>query len=271
MDKAAKLALTKYGEHMVDPIDLDKSVIQITCDFPIIRADDIKPKSLLTEKECIKLVKEGGDTDGVAMHFFVPDYKLDAIENKFWTGLATLYAPHEMWEGIAKFKGQVATETYIERKWESTRKLLDFLKQFEAVCSLEHSVYANWSNPRNVMNVARNRTMGRQLQKEGIRVIPSLNWSGERTFEYAFLGVEPGGTYAISAIGTGDNHARTREESLYNYRKGVKHLVQKLSPIRLIVYGSGELPDADYGNCEVMYFRNQQSLKANESYRKGEK
>ena len=132
------------------------------------------------------------------------------------------------------------------------------------ICSPDHSVYVNWCTPNNLVDVWRNRIAGKMLAKEGLTVIPTISWAGKKTHEYAFLGVEPGGTYATSCIGCNNHREDIRNAALKDYRNGIKEMVKRLEPKRIIVYGSKELPDADYGNADVMFFTNKDSERGNE-------
>lgn len=268
MEKAARNGLLKYGEHLADLSVLDETKVTISCDFPILKAVDVKPKEFIAEEAGIKLVRSGGDTKGVALHFFAPDYRLDAVWNKLWMGMVSRYCPIDYWDEIKKVKGKKATAEYQERKWNKFNDYLNELKHFDTICSPDHSVYVNWCHPNNLNDVWRNRIVGKVLSNEGFTVIPTISWAGTRTYEYAFLGVEPGGTYATSCIGCNHHSIGRREESLADYRDGIKEMVKRLSPKRIIVYGSKALPDADYGKAEVMFFKNKDSERGNEAMKR---
>ena len=268
MEKAARDGILKYGEHLADLSVLDDTKITVSCDFPILPAVDVKPKEFIAEEAGLKRVRAGGDTDDVAIHFFAPDYRLDAIWNKIWSGYVARYCPVDFWDSIAYIKGRAGAKDYQQRKWDIFDKYMDELKRFEILCSPDHSVYGDWCTPNNICDVWRNRVIGGLFVKEGFTVIPTISWAGERTHEYAFLGVEPGGTYATSCIGCNRRDEYGRNAALDDYRSGIEVMVEKLHPARIIVYGSKALPDANYGNADVMFFTNKDSEKANEALKR---
>ena len=47
-------------------------------------------------------------------------------------------------------------------------------------------------------NTFRNRWVGAYLADKGIRVIPTVNWGLENTFDFCFNGIEKGSTVAVS-------------------------------------------------------------------------
>ena len=265
MDKVAQQALLRFGEHMFEFRDFDTTQITISCDFPMLKAVDIRPDNLISDKEARRLAKLGVETENTAVHFFLPDGRLNTVENTIWTGMTAYHAPSGVWEDVSRFKGRDATRQYRLKCSKRYSEYLEVLRRYQAVCSADFSMYSNWSDPTNVFNAQRNRMIGHVFQKEGLNVIPTRSWSGKRTYQYAFLGVEPGGTYAISCIGCNDNNKYRREKSLDDYRDAVKCITEKLSPIRLLVYGSGIVPDADYGNAEVLPFQNQETVRGNEA------
>ena len=47
-------------------------------------------------------------------------------------------------------------------------------------------------------NTFRNRWVGAYLTNKGIRVIPTITWGLETTFDFCFNGIEKGSTVAVS-------------------------------------------------------------------------
>ena len=47
-------------------------------------------------------------------------------------------------------------------------------------------------------NTFRNRWVGAYLTNKGIRVIPTISWGLENTFDFCFNGIEKGSTVAVS-------------------------------------------------------------------------
>lgn len=75
----------------------------------------------------------------------------------------------------------------------------------------------------------KNRWCGAYWQSLGLRVIPTISWSDERSFDFCFEGIEEGSIVAISTHG---NH-RAKEEFMLGYNK----MLQKIKPCAIICYG----------------------------------
>ncbi|MBR0075483.1 MAG: DUF4417 domain-containing protein [Synergistaceae bacterium] len=97
------------------------------------------------------------------VHFFVDDYKLEAI-------------------------------------WRVPYKVIPRLKNFACTCTPDFSLYLDMPLAMKIWNFYRSMLIGQMMQKEGMNVIPTLTWAGEDTFDFCFDGIEPGGVYAVSTV-----------------------------------------------------------------------
>lgn len=75
----------------------------------------------------------------------------------------------------------------------------------------------------------------------GIKVIPTISWSDESSFEWCFDGEPIGGTVAVSSVGTQKN--KTAKELFLN---GYNEMMKRLEPETVIFYGT--IPKECYGN-----------------------
>ena len=98
-----------------------------------------------------------------------------------------------------------------ERVWRSPRRYAELLKQFRCVCSPDFSLYTDMPMAMKVWNVYRSRLIGQLMQQAGIKVIPTLSWAEEETFDFCFDGLRPGGTVAVSTIGVKKDDAASTE------------------------------------------------------------
>ena len=78
-------------------------------------------------------------------------------------------------------------------------------------------------------NTFKNRWCGAYWQSLGLRVIPTISWSDERSFDFCFEGIEENSIVAISTHG---NH-RAKEGFMLGYNK----MLQKIKPCAIICYG----------------------------------
>ena len=137
-----------------------------------------------------------------------------------------------------------------ERLWNKPEEYVDILKQYECILSPDFSLYMDMPMPMKIWNIYRSRLIGQYYQSQGIKVIPTLSWAEEETFEFCFEGIPKGSTVSISTIGV-----KKDKEALKIWRAGVDELIKRIEPSTILIYG-GKL-DYDYGDIEVIYYENQ--------------
>ena len=103
--------------------------------------------------------------------------------------------------------------------------------------------------PMKIWNVYRSRQIGAYYQARGIKVIPTISWAEEDTFEFCFLGIPKGSIVSVSTIGV-----KQDSEALKIWEEGMKAMIEQIEPSTILVYG-GEL-EFDYGDINVIYFDN---------------
>lgn len=112
-------------------------------------------------------------------------------------------------------------------------KYIDQLKEYGGVISPDFSVYIDMPLCLQMSNLYLNRAVGRYMQSRGIKAVPNVRWGDERTFEFAFLGIEKASIYAISTVGC----IRSMEEK-DRFKKGLKEMIKRLKPKKIIVNGT---------------------------------
>ena len=137
-----------------------------------------------------------------------------------------------------------------ERLWNKPEDYVDILKQYECILSPDFSLYMDMPMPMKIWNIYRSRLIGQYYQSQGIKVIPTLSWAEEETFEFCFEGIPKGSIVSISTIGVKKN-----KEALKIWKTGVDELIKRIEPSTILIYG-GKL-DYDYGDIEVIYYENQ--------------
>lgn len=146
-----------------------------------------------------------------------------------------------------------------ERLWNKPEEYVDILKQYECILSPDFSLYMDMPMPMKIWNIYRSRLIGQYYQSQGIKVIPTLSWAEEETFEFCFEGIPKGSIVSISTIGVKKN-----KEALKIWKAGVDELIRRIEPSTILIYG-GKL-DYDYGDIQVIYYENQ----VTEKFKKGE-
>ena len=151
-----------------------------------------------------------------------------------------------------------------ERLWNKPEDYVDILKEYECILSPDFSLYMDMPMPMKIWNIYRSRLIGQYYQSQGIKVIPTLSWAEEETFEFCFEGIPKGSIVSISTIGVKKN-----KEALKIWRTGVDELIRRIEPSTILIYG-GKL-DYDYGNIKVIYYENEVTERMIENGRKRSK
>lgn len=122
----------------------------------------------------------------------------------------------------------------------NTKKYLDRFRKYGGVISPDCSLYIDMPLCLQMANTYMNRAIGVYLQNNGIKVIPNVRWGDERTYEFAFDGLETNGIYAISTWGCiGTNEDKNR------FKEGIREMIKRLNPNKILVHGN--MPDYIFG------------------------
>lgn len=136
-----------------------------------------------------------------------------------------------------------------ERVWNYPEKYVDVLWEYDCILSPDFSLYMDMPMPIKIWNIYRSRQIGAYYQSRGIKVIPTISWAEEETFEFCFQGIPEGSVVSVSTIGV-----KEKKDALEIWTEGMKEMIKRIKPSTIIVYG-GEL-DFDYGDIDVIYFEN---------------
>lgn len=161
--------------------------------FPIIYKDK---SPLLSQDEFVPIAGRTSLFNDKAVHGYVDDYRL----NSWWKRL-----------------------DYYTKK----------MTQCKVVITPDFSIYHDMPLYLQLYQIARSRFTGAYMQQMGIPVIPSLTWTDEKSYDYAFLSIQKGCDVSTSThIGSdrGDNYYR--DEFLYH----LKNAIQILQPNKLWIY-----------------------------------
>ena len=77
-----------------------------------------------------------------------------------------------------------------ECAWKDPDIDLEKLKRYRAVLSPDFIMYVEMAPVLQLYNTFRNRWCGAYFASKGIRVIPTVSWGNENTFEFCFDGIE---------------------------------------------------------------------------------
>ena len=127
------------------------------------------------------------------------------------------------------------------RLWKNPDAYLDMLGQFQAVCTPDFSTYTDFPKAIQVYNHYRKHWLGAYWQEHGVKVIPTISWSDEASFDWCFDGEPVGGMVAVSSVGTqGSKRASELFEAGYNEMK------RRLEPSVIVMYGT--IPECAKGD-----------------------
>ncbi|CAB1245656.1 conserved protein of unknown function [Ruminococcaceae bacterium BL-4] len=144
-----------------------------------------------------------------------------------------------------------------ERVWKNPDTDLEKLKHYRAVLSPDFSIYVEMAPVLQLTNTFRNRWCGAYFASKGIRVIPTVSWGNENTFEFCFDGIEKGSTVAVSTymVSEHDNHQDQKEFFL----KGYNEMLRRIEPEKIICYNEpfpemqGNIVFVDYDRSSWKY------------------
>lgn len=152
--------------------------------------------------------KSTADRSGKGIHFFVDDYQF-----------------LRLWNRIDAYTG--------------------LLSEFKYVMAPDFSTYTDFPQALQIYNHYRKHWIGAYLQKQGVKVIPTISWSDEASFAWCFDGEPDGGTVAVSCVGTQNN-----EEAGWLFQRGYEEMIRRLSPQTILFYG--QVPRGCHGGIVSM-------------------
>lgn len=121
-----------------------------------------------------------------------------------------------------------------EKIWIDPDKYVDLLSKYKGVLTPDFSMYLEMPYALQIYNTFRNRWCGAYLADKGIRVIPTVSWSDEKSFEFCFKGIEKGSIVAVSTymFHEHNNHADQKELFMKCYNK----MLETVEPSKIICY-----------------------------------
>lgn len=83
-------------------------------------------------------------------------------------------------------------------------------------------------------NTFRNRWCGAYFASKGIRVIPTVSWGNENTFDFCFEGIPKGSTVAVSTYMARAHGSHADQKDFF--MKGYREMLRRIEPARVICY-----------------------------------
>lgn len=157
----------------------------------------IKPELIEKETNFIgfNYLSSCKDKNGKSVHFFLDDYQF----NRVWNNIE-LYIPN--------------------------------LMKCDYVLSPDFSLYTDFPKALQIYNHYRKHWCGAYMQLYDVKVIPTIAWSDEDSYEWCFDGEPIGGAVAVSSVGCMNN-----KESEKLFIMGYNEMLKRLQPKQILFYG----------------------------------
>lgn len=118
--------------------------------------------------------------------------------------------------------------------WEKPDKYIENLSKYKAVLTPDFSMYIEMNENMQRFNTFRNRWVGAYLSEKGIKVIPTVSWGLENTFDFCFNGIEKGSTVAVSTYMASAHGNRADQKEFF--MSGYNEMLKRIEPERIICY-----------------------------------
>ncbi|MDO4575902.1 MAG: DUF4417 domain-containing protein [Planctomycetia bacterium] len=135
-----------------------------------------------------------------------------------------------------------------ERVWNRPERYAQMLDGFACVTTPDFSMYSDMPQVMQMWNHYRKQLIGQFWQNRGLTVVPTLNWSSQRSFQFCFDGIPKHSTVAVSSVGCCKNPT-VREKWI----QGMNMAVQVLQPRNILFYG--DTIEFDHRDIPMIFHR----------------
>lgn len=115
-----------------------------------------------------------------------------------------------------------------EKVYDEAEEELEKLKQYYALLSPDFSMFTNMPIALQIESVFKNRWCGAYWQSKGLKVIPTVSWGDERSFEFCFEGIEEGSVVAVCTY--------YRENDEESFMIGYNEMLKRIKPSAILCY-----------------------------------
>ena len=129
---------------------------------------------------------------------------------------------------------QILYDYKFEDIWTTPEKYMETLKKYRAVLTPDFSMYLEMHPVLQLYNTFRNRWIGAYLANQKIKVIPTVNWGDESTFDFCFEGIEKGSAVAVSTY-MASAHDNRKDQKEW-FLKGYNEMLRRIEPSVIICY-----------------------------------
>ena len=113
--------------------------------------------------------------------------------------------------------------------WNNPLKKVGLFQSYAAVATPDFSIYPTMNINDIRYNIYMSRWLGRTWQNYGCRVLPTVGWGAEDTYDLCFDSIETGSVVVISTLGC--------HEHSDIFLAGYREMLRRIAPPLIIVYG----------------------------------
>ena len=115
-----------------------------------------------------------------------------------------------------------------EKVYEKPEEEFEKLKQYKYLLSPDFSIFTNMPKALQTESIFKNRWCGAYWQSKGLKVIPTVSWGDEKSFDFCFEGIEQGSVVAVCTY----YRENCEEEFMLGYNK----MLEIIQPSTIICY-----------------------------------
>lgn len=115
-----------------------------------------------------------------------------------------------------------------EKVYENSDEELEKLSQYYCLLSPDFSMFTNMPLALQIESVFKNRWCGAFWQSKGLKVIPTVSWGDEKTFDFCFDGIEEGSVVCVCTY--------YRENCEEEFMLGYNEMLKRIKPSMVLCY-----------------------------------
>ena len=115
-----------------------------------------------------------------------------------------------------------------EDVYENPEEEFEKLKQYYCLLSPDFSIFTNMPRALQIESIFKNRWCGAYWQSKNLKVIPTVSWGDESTFEFCFDGIEEGSIVAVCTY--------YRESCEKEFMTGYNEMLKRIKPSIVLCY-----------------------------------
>ncbi len=128
----------------------------------------------------------------------------------------------------------------IDRVWTDPDRYVPAFRKAACVATPDFSVLPEMDRADIIYNVSRSLRIGRHFQDLGINVLVTAMWANPDTYDVCFEAIPHNTILLVSSVGV-----NRRKSARSVFKKGLRALCDRTTPLGLVLYGPMPLVDFD--------------------------